>query len=262
MDVQSDRGSVTPQLKSNRRQNAPVLEQVDSLLVQVENAVVDRHVGRLTKWSDDQKSLLQKSWKLEEAAINSQAQLFQNLVNGVQDGLRDKHTERTNAKIHSANGREECIEGVCAEFRRLSKSWDVIVQAELHKQRQRLQATSEKAITRKWQVLEQALQKVFWQRHTTMHRLGLGGNERESQGGAAVSADDIQEVWTSGELNPFLKTESDGWGKSQTTDLEHLLADVYAEFDSRFQELEDGLRTSSPSHSLAGNQRADRKSVV
>lgn len=254
MDVQSDHGSTSQQSKTKRWQNTSASEQVDSLLVQVEDAVVDRHVGRLIKWSNDQKTLLQKSWKLEETAIDAQARLFQNLVNGVQDGLRDKHAERTNSKVYAANGREECIEGACAEFRRLSKSWDAIAQAALHKQRQRLQATSETAITRKWQFLEQALQKVLWQRHTTMHRFGLG-NERESQGGA-ISADDIQEVWTSGELSSYLKTESDGWARSQQTDLEHLLADVCAEFDSKFQELEDGLRTSTPSHLLAGNQRA------
>eukprot|EP00930_Biecheleria_cincta_P030228 TRINITY_DN20943_c0_g1_i1.p1 TRINITY_DN20943_c0_g1~~TRINITY_DN20943_c0_g1_i1.p1 ORF type:complete len:479 (-),score=76.51 TRINITY_DN20943_c0_g1_i1:302-1738(-) len=252
MDVQSDHGSVTPQLKSKHRQNASASEQVSRLLVQVEEAVVDRHVGRLIKWSDDQRVLLRKAWKLEDTAIDAQARVFQNLVDGVQNGLRDKNMERTNAKVSAATGREDCIKGVYDEFRKIGKSWDAIARAGLHKQKQRLQATGETEIGHKWKSLEQALQKVLWQRHTTMHRSGLS-NEREPQGGA-VSADDIREVWTSGELSSHLVTESDGWGRSQRTDLAHLLADVNAEFESKFQDLEDGLRTSTLSHWLAGNQ--------
>lgn len=254
MDVQSDHGSVTPQLKSKRRQNAPVLEQVDSLLVQVEEAVVDRHAGRLISWSDDQRILLQKAWRLEETAIDAQARVFQNLVDGVQKGLRDKNMERTSAKASAANGRQECIQGLYDEFRRIGKSWDAIARAGLHKQRRRMQATGDTVISHKWKSLEQALQKVLWQRHTRMHRSGLT-NEQAPEGGA-VSADDIREVWTSGELSSYLVNESDGWGRSQQTDLEHLLADVNSEFESKFQELEDGLRTSTPSHLLAGNQGA------
>ncbi|CAJ1445581.1 unnamed protein product [Effrenium voratum] len=221
-----------------------VLEKIDLGLGKVEEAVIQHQASRLQRWADSQRAVLERALQVEQAIMAKNASITSDVMKGVSEDIGGRKKEHATSEDVAMQAKEDCDRLFRQELRQLSQSRRSWAQKVIDAQAARLSEAFEETMAGKWNSLEDSFQRSLWEHHTAAHRAGLG-----RQVGAGTPAEDLREVWQSGELKAQLANEKKGWGRSQRADLEHLQQDVDAEMQPVLDKLEKAIRSSLPKNS-------------
>eukprot|EP00439_Symbiodinium_sp_Y106_P015503 s6045_g2.t1 len=217
-------------------------EKVDFLLVNVEVAVLEHQAARLRRWSESQRSVLERALQVEQAAATKTESLASTVMDHLHTQVSDQQEERRCSTTAAKKAKEDCDEAFCRELRSFAAGREKLGQRLARQQLARLGAAFDQAMASKWQHLEELLQRNLWRHHVEAHR--------RSGRVAGARVEDLQQIWETGELEGHLSTEKQGWMRSQRADLDHLQVEADTELNEALKDLEQAIQASAPSRLL------------
>lgn len=217
-------------------------EKVDCLLVNVEEAVLEHQAARLRRWSESQRSVLERALQVEQAGATKSESLASRVIDHLHTQVSDQEEERRSSTTAARKAKEDCDEAFCRELRSFAAGREKLGQRLARQQLARLGAAFDQAMASKWQHLEELLQRNLWRHHVEAHR------SSGRVGGARV--EDLQQIWETGELEGNLSMEKQGWMRSQRADLDHLQVEADTELKEALKDLEQAIQASAPSRLL------------
>lgn len=225
--------------KAGRRPAAPAssssnvqpdfLEEVDAVMTQVERLIVGDHTTRLQEWTSRSCSALEQAERFDISVLEAQVRECEECASSVETDAEALEAARTWESEVVADARERNTVEFRSEMQELG---DMHARASVEfvaKSTSSMRARCEAAEAREWHRVDELTAAIAWdqaRRHT---------NARDAS---------LQELFTSGTLQPLLDAERDGWSRSQQTDFERLQSDV----DNECREIFRGLRQRLEEH--------------
>ncbi|CAE7295071.1 unnamed protein product [Symbiodinium natans] len=217
-------------------------DKVDHLLINVEEAVVQYQAQRLKRWSENQRSVLERALKVEQAVAAKNEAITSSVVDHLRAEVSGRDVERHESAASTKKAKEDCDEAFRQELRGFAAGREKLGRTVARQQLTRLAAAFDQVMASKWQHLEEMLQRNLWHHHVEAHRAS------GRAGGARV--EDLQQIWETGELEGHLSAEKQGWLRSQRADLDHLQVEADTELKEALKDLEQAIQASAPSRLL------------
>lgn len=214
-----------------------VLEAVESQLLAIEHSILECHSTALTRWTDEQRRALQRAADLDREALESQRTVSEACLDGLYADI-DDHRAAREAALHQAHdSTEACDEAFARQLQQLGDTYAAQAAEAVGRSTAAIAANGDAFLDAEWAQFDVSLRTILWQHAKLIRGTSL--------------VEGIAELYEQGDLHPHLDAEKQGWGESQSRDLQLLRAEVEREHKGVFATLDAKLKELLPSVALS-----------
>jgi len=227
------------EFKASARNMAKAMDQ---LLAQAEQCIIGYQIDQLQQWAGEQRFALERSALLDSEAVAEQAALLDNCLDCIRTETADYQAPIQNVLRDDAQRLHKRDEEFRQELRALGNAFSAESNDIVGKAKAKVQHTQSTFEEKEWDRLENSLRDVML-KHAQLHH------------GAGV-VDGFAELWVHGDFQANLAQEKEEWAMSQNRAEQLLHAEMDAQNEREYMELEERMKVLSPDIILGQNGNA------
>eukprot|EP00419_Tripos_fusus_P062237 CAMPEP_0172911882 /NCGR_PEP_ID=MMETSP1075-20121228/187412_1 /TAXON_ID=2916 /ORGANISM="Ceratium fusus, Strain PA161109" /LENGTH=446 /DNA_ID=CAMNT_0013770273 /DNA_START=37 /DNA_END=1380 /DNA_ORIENTATION=+ len=205
---------------------------MDQLLAQAEQCIIGYQIDQLQQWAGEQRFALERSALLDSEAVAEQAEILDNCLDCIRTENSDYQVPIHNILHEDAQRLHRRDEEFQQELRALGKAFAAESNDIVGKAKAKVQQTQNAFEEKEWDRLDNSLRDVML-KHAQLHH------------GAGV-VDGFAELWVHGDFHTNLAEEKEEWAMSQSRVEQHLHAEMDAQNEREYAELEERMKVLSP----------------
>jgi hypothetical protein len=212
--------------------DAGVKGEVEDSLLGIEKLIASNNGSKVGKWCREQRRDLERSAEIDSKALALQQAATQNCVENIGEEVDRQTQERSKAATAASKYRADREKDFLEDLRQVGESHAEATAKVVCEYTSKVRAIGEVWDANAWDRLDKQLGAISWQQARMLH--------------ASNPTAGVADVYTSGVLTEYLAAEKEGWARSQQNDLDRLTADIQAEADQVFANLQTRLRKMAP----------------